>query len=257
MLQQIQRTVYETLRRVRKSEQELSPRWQGQALSTQAARYQVPVWAVGALVGVFLFGLYFVLRMLLGGTSEATASALVTVHPTSELSLQRRVFAPPPPPPPPAARSTQIKCIQTALAADIASKALTVEETSNAIVIRVANLVLFASGDATVKDDFKTILQRLVKILENEEGGIKVVGHTDASPIHTVRFPSNFQLSVERAKAVAGLLKQGLSKADRVEIEGKGADVPIASNATAEGKAKNRRVEILIPRNGADRACAA
>lgn len=257
MLQQIQRNLYETLRRVRKSNHELSPRWQGQALATEGSRFQVPVWAVASIVGVFLLGLYFILRMLLGGHSEATAAALVAVHPTTDLAIQRRVFAPPPPPPPPAVQSTQVKCIQTALAPQIADKSLTVEETPTTIVIRVANLVLFASGDASVKDEFKAILQRLVRILENEQGGIKVVGHTDAAPIRTVRFPSNFHLSVERAKAVAALLKQGLSKPDRVEIEGKGPDVPLASNATVEGRARNRRVEILIPRTGAERACAA
>jgi type VI secretion system protein ImpK len=256
MLQQIQRNLYETLRRVRKPASELSPRWQGQALATEAASFQVPVWAVGSLVGVFLLGLYLILRMLLGGNAEAAATAVATVHPTTDLSIQRRVFAPPPPPPPPAAKSTQVKCIQTALAQEIASKALTVEETSNAIIIRVANLVLFASGDATVRDDFKTILQRLVRILEQEQGGIKVIGHTDAAPIRTVRFPSNFHLSVERAKVVSGLLKQSLSNPSRVEIEGKGPDVPLASNESPEGRAKNRRVEILIPRTGAERACA-
>ena len=78
---------------------------------------------------------------------------------------------------------------------------------------------------------------------------MKVVGHTDSSPIHTVRFPSNFELSQERAKAVSQMIKTGLSKPDRVEVEGKGADVPIAPNSTVEGRAKNRRVEILIPRN--------
>jgi type VI secretion system protein ImpK len=75
-----------------------------------------------------------------------------------------------------------------------------------------------------------------------------VVGHTDSTPIKTVRFPSNFQLSVERAKAVAELLKHGLTKPDRIDIDGKGPDVPIASNATPEGRAKNRRVEVMIGR---------
>ena len=64
-----------------------------------------------------------------------------------------------------------------------------------------------------------------------------------------MRFPSNFELSVERAKAVAAVLKPGLTDPSRVEIEGKGPDVPIASNTTPEGRAKNRRVEIFIERS--------
>ena len=63
-----------------------------------------------------------------------------------------------------------------------------------------------------------------------------------------MRFPSNFELSVERAKAVAALLKRGLAEPGRVDIEGKGPDAPIASNTTPEGRAKNRRVEIFIER---------
>ena len=89
---------------------------------------------------------------------------------------------------------------------------------------------------------------RIAKLLEQEKGFIKVVGHTDSIPIKSVRFPSNYHLSVERAKAVAELLKQGVSQPDRFQIEGKGAETPIETNATPEGRSKNRRVEILIPR---------
>ena len=253
MLQQIQRNLYETLRRVQKPNPELSPRWQGQSLPTETARTHVPVWAVGSLVGVFLLGLYFVLRLLLGGASDATAATLIALHPTADLSLQRRVFAPPPPPPPPPPKS-QAKCLQTALAAEVAAKTITLDETPNAIIVRVSNLILFGPGDATVKPEFKAVASRLVGALEQEAGFIKVVGHTDNVPIRTVRFPSNFHLSVERAKAVAALLKQGISKPERVEIEGKGPDVPVASNGTPEGRASNRRVEIMIPRGV--RSCA-
>jgi len=63
-----------------------------------------------------------------------------------------------------------------------------------------------------------------------------------------VRFPTNWHLSVERAKAVGALLKKGLAQPDRVQVDGKGSEVPVASNATPDGKSKNRRVEILIPR---------
>jgi type VI secretion system protein ImpK len=65
----------------------------------------------------------------------------------------------------------------------------------------------------------------------------------------SVRFPSNFELSVERAKAVAAVLKTGLADSSRVEVAGKGPDEPIAPNTTPEGRAKNRRVEIFIERS--------
>ena len=65
-----------------------------------------------------------------------------------------------------------------------------------------------------------------------------------------MRFPTNWHLSVERAKAVGALLKKGLAQPDRVQVDGKGAEVRSRPNATADGRAKNRRVEILIPRIG-------
>jgi type VI secretion system protein ImpK len=245
-LQQIQRSLYETLRRVRKSNHELSPRWQGQSLAAETARARVPVWAVASVAGVVLLGVYLLLRTLLGGGSEAAAQALLSVHPSSDITIQRRVFAPPPPPPPPPPPTSQAKRIQDA----IGDRTVAVVETPNLIIVRIANLPLFAPGDATVQQQYKGLIARITAALEKEPGTIKVVGHTDSAPIKNVRFPSNFHLSVERAKAVAALMKTGLTKPDRVEVEGKGADVPVATNETPEGRLKNRRVEISIQRSG-------
>ncbi len=117
------------------------------------------------------------------------------------------------------------------------------------IVIRVCDLILFESGEATVLAAFKPVAARVAATLDKEPGRIKIVGHTDNSPMHTVRFPSNFELSVERAKAVAAVLKPDLTDASRIVMEGKGPDAPIASNTTPDGRARNRRVEIFIERS--------
>jgi type VI secretion system protein ImpK len=239
-LQQIQRNLYETLRRVKRANPELSPRWQGQPVAVATARSQVPVWAVGSFVGVLLLGVYLLLRTLLGGDSEAVAASLVAVHPTNEIAIQRRVFQAPPPPRP----TPQTSRIRASL-----GPPLEIEEKGNLVIIRMSNLALFAPASATVRDEFAPLITKIASVIEKEPGTVKVVGHTDSAPIRSVRFPSNFHLSVERAKAVAALLKQQLSKPERVETEGKGADIPIATNATPEGRAKNRRVEILVQRN--------
>jgi type VI secretion system protein ImpK len=239
-LQQIQRNLYETLRRVKKANPELSPRWQGQPVAAAPVRMQVPVWAVGSVAGVLLLALYFVLRLLLGGQSDATAAALVNLHPTSEIGIQRRVFQKPPPPPPP---TPQVNRVREALGPPVE-----VEEKGSLVIIRMSNLALFAPASATLQDQFKPLISKIAGLIEKEPGAVKVVGHTDAAPIRSVRFPSNFHLSLERAKAVAAIIKGQLSKPERVEIEGKGADIPIAPNQTPEGRARNRRVEILIQR---------
>ena len=245
-LQQIQRNLYETLRRIRpKVAHDLSPRWQGQRLAGRASRLRVPVWAVAAIAGALLLALYVTLLALLSGGSEAVAGATATLHPTDKIDIARRVVAPPPPPPPPPPPTAQLPRIKR----ELADECITVTQGANVIVIRLCDLALFESGKADVRDGFRPAGARIAKLLDQEKGFVKVVGHTDSEPIKSVRFPTNWHLSVERAKAVGALLKKGLSQPDRIQIDGKGAEVPVASNATADGRSKNRRVEILIPRS--------
>ena len=243
-LQQIQRDLYETLRRVRpRAMRDLSPHWQGQSLALNANRVRVPTWVVGSVAAALLFALYVTLRILLAGSAELVAEATTTLHPLDKIAIKRRGVAPPPPPPPPA---PQVERIRKELQIGDCS---VVEQTAKLIVIRLCNQVTFDPGQATVKDQFKPLAARIAKLLDKEDGVITIVGHTDNTPLSKRdRFASNFELSVERAKAVAALIKAGLSDPNRVEIAGKGPDVPIASNATPEGRAKNRRVEVSIGR---------
>jgi type VI secretion system protein ImpK len=244
-LQQIQRNLYETLRRVRpKVAHDLSPRWQGQKLASQSSRFRVPLWAVASIVLALLVGLYLTLLTLLSGGSDAVASSAMTLHPSDRVEIARRVIAPPPPPPPPPPPTAQLPRIKR----ELADECITVTQTGSVIVIRLCDLALFESGKADVRAGFRPAAARIAKLLEQEKGFIKVVGHTDSIPIKSARFPSNFHLSVERARAVADLLKKGVSRDDRFQIEGKGSDTPIETNATPDGRSKNRRVEILIPR---------
>lgn len=241
-LQMIQRNLFETLRRVKQPDPELSPRWRGQAVASQVARFRVPVWSVAALAGVAVLGLYLVFRALLGGNAEAAASALLTVHPKGELGLVRKVFsAPPPPLPPPPVPPKVCGAVQPPIVCQV---------TPNVIIVRLVDITLFEPGQAAVRDEFKPLIERIASVLETEGGAVKVVGHTDNVPIRTARFASNLQLSQARAKAVGDLLQTKLSKPDRISVEGKGADAPIADNASREGRAKNRRVEIVIQRQG-------
>jgi len=241
-LQMIQRNLFETLRRVKQPDPELSPRWRGQAVASQVARFRVPVWSVAALAGVAVLGLYLVFRALLGGNAEAAASALLTVHPKGELGLVRKVFsAPPPPLPPPPVPHKVCGAVQPPIVCQV---------TPNVIIVRLVDITLFEPGQAAVRAEFKPLIERIASVLETEGGAVKVVGHTDNVPIRTARFASNLQLSQARAKAVGDLLQTKLSKPDRISVEGKGADAPIADNASREGRAKNRRVEIVIQRQG-------
>src|SRR4029079_8941584 len=98
---------------------------------------------------------------------------------------------------------------------------MTADLSGSFMVIRVCDLVLFASAQATVLDAFKPVAARVAATLDKEPGHIRVVGHTDNSPMHTTRFPSNFDLSLDRARPVTAGLMQGLPGPSRVVVEGK------------------------------------
>jgi type VI secretion system protein ImpK len=254
-LQITQRNLYEVLRRVRpRLTRDLSPHWRGQALAARRTRITIPVWLVASVAAVLLFGGFIALRGWLTSGAEAAAQLAFALHPSDKIELKRKIIAPPPPPPPPPPaptpeRMTQLQRIRAALAAENTPCKMTADQTASFIVIRVCNLILFDSGKATVLDLFKPVGARIAATLEKEVGKIRVVGHTDNTPISTARFASNYALSLERAKAVTAVLKQGLSDPNRIEVDGKGADAPIDNNNTPEGRANNRRVEISIARS--------
>jgi type VI secretion system protein ImpK len=134
------------------------------------------------------------------------------------------------------------------LADEILAGKVSADQTATSIIIRIGNLVLFPSGAAKVNDTFNPLASKIAKTLDKEPGGIRIDGYSDTDPIKTVAFPSNWELSEARAKSVAGVLKTDLSSPDRVTVSGKGSDNPVAANDTPDNKAKNRRVEISIPR---------
>jgi type VI secretion system protein ImpK len=247
-LQGIRRDVYEAIRRNQpKTIEDLSPHWRGQTIGLVAKRLRIPVWSVAALAGLILLGAFLALRNMLSGEAEALALKMGQLHPDGEVTIFREAPVKPPPDPP-TRTSTQLERIRAALADEIMQSKLTVDQTATSIIIRIGNLVLFPSGAAKVNDAFAPIAAKIAATLEKEPGGIRVDGYSDTDPIKTVTFPSNYELSAARAKSVAGVLKPNLSKGERLTVAGKGSDNPVAANDTADNKAKNRRVEISIPR---------
>lgn len=250
-LQDIRHDLYELLQKARPAPaHDLSPRWQGQSLAGHAVRLRVPLWTAAGVVGLILFGVYIGLRLTLGGRAEAAAEALTALNPQTPVAIGRKVaVAPPPAPPPTPAQASQIDHIRKVLEPNIAAGTLSVDSTVNQIVIHITDRVLFQPGKAAVLDDVRPLMMYIALALDDDKSAIKVVGHSDNRPISNARFASNFELSLERAKVVGDLLKQSLSHPERVETVGKGADAPIASNDTPEGRNKNRRVEIVVPRS--------
>ncbi len=250
-LQRIRRDVYETLRHLKaRSDDDISPRWRGMDIKIRDFGSRVPLWAIACFAAVTLMGVYILLRFLLGNNAEAVAGTLVDLHPKDSITIERAAFAPLPDI---VNKNTgQLQRIRDALKPEIDQGTIAVDPLGEQIVIGVSNLILFASGSADVKKEFTDVAKRIAETLEPEPGPIFVFGHTDnVKPSATSRWKSNYDLSVARAKGVAGVISPGLSDKSRMVVEGKAANEPITSNKTKEGRAKNRRVEILITREEA------
>jgi chemotaxis protein MotB len=118
------------------------------------------------------------------------------------------------------------------------------------LVIRVlTDQLLFASGEATLEPKADSLLAEIAQLL-NVDGThpIDVEGNTDNVPIHSSQFPSNWELSTTRASTVLRFLAEHGVGASRLTAVGYASERPLASNETAGGRARNRRVEIVMKR---------
>lgn len=237
-LQQIQRNLYELLRRVHpRAERDLSPHWRGQDLGRTVLRTRVPFWTIAGVAGLALLALFLTLRSLLSDGAEIAAAEVKNLNGTGEINLARVIHAPPPPAPPG-------PVCPTGLPEGVGCKVV-----GTALTFSVKSEVLFASGQATLKAEFVPVAKGLAVFLDKEPGTIGVIGHTDNVKLRkTSPFASNWALSIERAKAVAEVLKPSLSDPSRIEVDGRADEAPVASNDTPEGRARNRRVEIKLTR---------
>jgi len=116
------------------------------------------------------------------------------------------------------------------------------------ITVTLANTILFDSGKATLKSATNKELDHILAVLKEKYSGkqIDVIGHTDNEPIKKSAWKDNWELSAQRALSVARYLADHGVSEKQLEASGCGAFRPVASNSTAEGKAKNRRVEIVV-----------
>lgn len=115
------------------------------------------------------------------------------------------------------------------------------------LIIRMSNSILFDSGTANIKADNSSSLSTIGTLLNSMPNYIRIEGHTDTLPISNTKFKSNWELSVLRATNVAEILIADAGiKPERISVLGYGEFRPIADNSTAEGRAKNRRVDIVI-----------
>jgi chemotaxis protein MotB len=116
------------------------------------------------------------------------------------------------------------------------------------VQLNLSGAILFESGKADLITDAIPIIDKIGKILETyDKNIIEVEGHTDNVPIHSAKYENNEVLSMYRALAVTERLRDKTSiNAKYIKFAGRGDYVPVADNNTAEGRARNRRVEIKV-----------
>lgn len=121
-----------------------------------------------------------------------------------------------------------------------------VSQGQEGVTLRINESLLFDSGRARLTEQGRDLVASLVDVLNAFEGQVSVEGHTDNVPISTSRFPSNWELSSARAIAVVRHLESLGLDDSRMRAVGYADTQPMESNATSQGRAANRRVELLL-----------
>ncbi len=133
---------------------------------------------------------------------------------------------------------------------EIAKGQITITELKGKLTMDVVDKILFDSGEAKVKEEGLAVLQRVVDILKSvKDKNIRVEGHTDNVPIAArlaQRYPTNWELSAARAINVTKYLQEKGIDAQILSATAYGEFKPIADNSTPEGRAKNRRIAIIL-----------
>jgi outer membrane protein OmpA-like peptidoglycan-associated protein len=132
---------------------------------------------------------------------------------------------------------------QRELEAELSGSGVGVARQGDNLVLRMPSDVTFASNQSAINTRFYSTLDDVAAVLNRyDQSIVDIIGHADSDGADDY----NLNLSRQRASSVAGYLVSRNVLADRLYVDGRGESAPIASNATAEGKAMNRRVEILI-----------
>ncbi len=137
--------------------------------------------------------------------------------------------------------------LELAIGKELRNGEVTMRVTPEGFVISLKELGFFSSGQAVLQLGAAEKIERIAKVLSQHGFNLRVEGHSDNQPIHTVQFRSNWELSTARAMAVLLLLvdHSGLDPS-HISLAGYGAERPIADNATAEGRKMNRRVDLVV-----------
>ena len=223
------------------AEKTLSTQWQGVQEAPKRLRDGIAPWVVAVAAALLLLLVFVGLRLSLNAQTDAAFSALAGLD--AKAAATPAVPATAPAPVPAAAAPTPR--LAQLLQADIEAGTVQVKDFADRSIVTVLGDTLFDSGSADVAGRALPLFSHIAAALNQVPGRVLITGHSDNQPIRSLRFQSNWHLSVARAQSVRDLLAATVTAA-RFSAEGRAETEPVADNSTAEGRARNRRVEITL-----------
>lgn len=246
-LEQVREQLFQTIRGQRGDpEGELSLHWRGLALAPHPIFQQLPLWVFAAVAGLLLVGLFAFYSFSLNRHSDPVFLALNQLDQGLEVIVDRPrlpVQEPPAVEPAPASLPPPLT-LRILLADEIAAGRLDVVDRPAGQTVIIRGDALFASASSQILPAFEPLVRRIGEALAKLPGRILVTGHSDSLPIKTLRFPSNWHLSLARAEQVTQALIAVVGDASRFTAEGR-ADAEHLIPANPRDP-RNRRVEITL-----------
>lgn len=237
-LAEVQAALYRAIRGQRgDDERDLSVRWEGVVDKRNPLIRFVPLWVIGAVCAALLAAIFLGFHLLLGAQSTPMEKAVSAIG-RAEFAIPNAA--------PPIAVPLGVTRLRSFLEDEIEEGLVTVEETPDRAIVRLNSDRCFTSGSATVEAEFMPTLQRIAAEINQVQGPVEVIGHSDNVPLKSLRFSSNLALSRARADGVlAALVSYGVP-ASRLSADGRADSEPLADNAIPAGRGLNRRVEIVV-----------
>ena len=212
-------------------ERPLALHWQPSVPPARKSWELLPLWVTAAFAALIGLVLYLWFLFSLSASSDGLFAAINGIR-APKIVVTR----------PPAQAPRFAKFLEP----EVREGLVTVSDESDRSVVTLRGDGLFDPGSVVVKDRYVTVLNRIADALNQVPGAVLVTGYTDATPIRTARFPSNWHLSQERAEVVKKMLEQRVTTAGRIRSEGRAEADPVAPNDTPENRARNRRVVVTL-----------
>lgn len=231
----------------------LSLHWKGVNTTRKPISHLFPTWLMAAVSAAVVAALFFLFLVIVGEHSTESYARVRAMPPLDDAGVRAAVevrrLAAPVPRQVVEVRPARLERVREFLEYELEEGLVDVFEEGGEVRILLRGEGMFDPGKVEILPRYEEVLQRVADALNDEPGDVVIEGHTDSiQPRRTARYPTNLALAEERANAVRAFIDPVLTAPERVTTRAYGETRPIADNATPEGRARNRRVELLLIR---------